>query len=119
MNIEFEDEVAEESNIEENPEVPINKTEVSAKSKIGIETIKDKRHKFHYKFYNNRLYLLGDFSKSPYEIIELNSNSGKKYFLYYQDNFYKLETNRQKPTPLRKVENDSIIKELSIIQKYK
>ncbi len=119
MNIEFEDEVADEGNTEENPNMVINETEAPTESKMEIETIKDKRHKFHYRFYNNRLYLLGDFSKSPYEIIELNSNSGKKYFLYYQDNFYKLETNRQKPTPLRKVENDSIIKELIIIQKYK
>ncbi len=120
MTIGFEEEVADEGNLEENEaDVTIRETAAPAESKMEVETVKDKRHKFHYKFYNNRLYLIGDFSKSPYEIIELNSSSGKKYFLYYQDNYYKLETGRQKPTPLHKIENDSIIKELSIIQKYK
>ncbi len=120
MNIDFDDEVSDENMAEETEAASgIEEVKTVTESKMEVETVKDKRHRFHYKFYNNRLYLLGDFSKSPYEIIELNSGSGKKYFLYYQNNYYQLKTDRQKPTPLNKVENDSIIKELSIIQKYK
>ncbi len=119
LTVGFDNAIEEEGKIEETGLSATNDVKENTKSKMEIETVKTRRHKFHYKFYNNRLYLLGDFSKSPYEIIELNSNSGKKYFLLYQDNYYKLEPNQQKPTRLHKIENDSIIKELKIIKEYK
>ncbi len=88
-------------------------------STVEIATVKDKRNKFHYKFYNNKLYLLGNFKEMPYEIIELNSKRGKRYFLYYNEHFYKLEKNQMKPAPLVEIENDSLINELKIIQMNK
>ncbi len=91
----------------------------SIESTVEIATVKDKRNKFHYKFYNNKLYLLGNFKEMPYEIIELNSKRGKRYFLYYNDHFYKLEKNQMKPAPLVEIENDSLINELKIIQMNK
>lgn len=119
LNDDFDEAVEENTYSEETDANLTNGIKEDTKSKMEVETVKTRRHKFHYKFYNNRLYLLGDFSKSPYEIIELNSNSGKKYFLFYQENYYQLKTDQQKPTKLNKVENDSIIKELNIIQEYK
>lgn len=120
LAVNFE-ETTEESDNSGDADFNVTNNEIKehSKNKMEVETIKDRRHKFHYKFYNNRLYLLGDFSKSPYEIIELNSKSDKKYFLYYQNSYYQLKTDRQKPTALQKIENDSIIEELKIIQKYK
>ncbi|MCG8309599.1 MAG: hypothetical protein MI975_19540 [Cytophagales bacterium] len=85
-------------------------------STVEIATVKDKRNKFHYKFFENKLYLLGSFNEMPYEIIELNSSKGKSYFLYYDDCFYKLNAEQVKPTPLIKIENDSLVHELRIIQ---
>ena len=86
---------------------------------VEVATIKDKKNKFHYKFYENRLYLLGNFDDMPYEIIEINSKSGKKFFLYYKDNFYRLQNDQVKPAPLEKIENDSLVNELKIIQMNK
>jgi hypothetical protein len=85
-------------------------------STVEIATIKDKRNKFHYKFYENKLYLLGNFDEMPYEIIELNSTKGKSYFLYYNDSYFRLLTKQEKATPLIKIENDSLVNELRIIQ---
>lgn len=83
---------------------------------VEIATVKDKRNKFHYKFFENKLYLLGSFDDMPYEILELNTQKGKSYFLYYNDNFYQLNTEQVKPAPLVKIENDSLVNELKIIQ---
>ena len=88
----------------------------SVESTVEIATVKDKRNKFHYKFFENKLYLLGNFNEMPYEIIELNSSKGKSYFLYYNDSFYKLNSEQVKPAPLQKIENDSLVNELKIIQ---
>lgn len=83
---------------------------------IEVSKIKDKRKKFHYKFSDNKLYLIGNFNDIPYEIIELNSTKGKTYFLHYNDSFYRIISEQLKPTPLVKIENDSLINELKIIQ---
>jgi hypothetical protein len=94
----------------------LDKIKENAESTVTVSTVKDKKNKFHYKFFENKLYLLGDFTDMPYEIIELNSAKGKSYFLYYNDSFYKLNTEEVKPTPLVKIENDSLVNELKIIQ---
>jgi hypothetical protein len=86
---------------------------------IEVATVKDKKNKFHYKFYENKLYLLGTFDDMPYEIIEINSKSGKKFYLYYKENFYRLQNDQVKPTPLERIENDSLVNELKIIQMNK
>lgn len=85
-------------------------------SPVEVATLKDKRNKFHYQFFENKLYLLGSFKDTPYEIIELNSSKGRSYFLYYNYDFYKLNSEQAKPTPLIKIENDSLVNELKIIQ---
>jgi hypothetical protein len=102
--------IAEESNYNTIEEIKEN-----IESTVEIETEKSRRYSNHYKFYNNKLYLLGDFKNSPYEIIELNSSKGKDYFLYYEDNFYRLYKDVVKPAPLEKVEDEAILDELKII----
>ncbi len=88
----------------------------NVESAVEVSTVKDKKNKFHYKFFDSKLYLLGSFGDMPYEIIELNSKTGKSYFLYYNDSYYKLDAGQVKPAPLVKIESDSIINELKIIQ---
>ena len=97
----------------------MDRIQENVENKVMVETIEDRKNNFHYKFFDNKLYLLGKFKDIPYEIIELNEKAGKKYFLFYDDNYYRLKTDRVKPTPLVKIENDSIIQELRIIQKNK
>lgn len=94
----------------------LEKVKEDVESAVEVTTIKDKKNKFHYKFFENKLYLLGSFNEMPYEILELNTKSGKSYFLYYNNSFYKLQTDQLKPAPLVKIENDSLVNELKIIQ---
>jgi hypothetical protein len=91
----------------------------SVESKVAIETIRDKKNSFHYRFHDNKLYLIGNFNDEPYKILELNSSAGKKYFLSYEGEYYQLNDQVMKPTPLIKIENDSLLNELKIIQDYK
>ncbi len=113
----FEDEDINSEDISvENPVNNLDNIKDNVESTVEIATVKDRRNKFHYKFYENKLYLLGNFNDMPYEIIELNSKASKKYFLYYNGSFYKLEPGQEKPAPLVKIENDSLVNELKIIQ---
>jgi len=100
----------------ENQVNSIEKVKENVENAVEVATIQDRKNKFHYKFFENKLYLLGNFDEMPYEIIELNSKSGKSYFLFYDDSFYKLKSDQLKPAPLVKIENDSLVNELKIIQ---
>ena len=113
----FDDEAGEIENLVSDGQINnVDNIKENVESTVEIATVKDKRNKFHYKFFENKLYLLGSFNDMPYEIIELNASSGKSYFLYYNDSFYKLEADQAKPAPLVKIENDSLVNELKIIQ---
>lgn len=113
----FDDEYFETKDINsENQINNLDKIKENVESKVEVATVKDKRNKFHYKFFENKLYLLGSFNDMPYEIIELNLSKGKSYFLYYNDSFYKLNSEQVKPAPLQKIENDSLVNELKIIR---
>lgn len=111
-----EDEFSSEEITVENQINNLEKVKENVESTVEIATVKDKKNKFHYKFFENKLYLMGSFDDMPYEIIELNAKNGKSYFLFYKDNFYKLETDQLKPAPLERIENDSLVNELKIIQ---
>ena len=84
-------------------------TEVTA---VEIENEKDHSNSFHYKFYNNKLYLYGDFKNIPYELIELNTVSGKSVYLYYKGNFYYLASNQIEISPLNQIKDQNLIGEL-------
>lgn len=88
-----------------------------AESNVEVETIFDKKKDFHYKFYNKKLFLYGDFEKNPYEIIEYISDNTKLYFLYYESKFYELESDQMKVTQLREINDVDLVKELELIRK--
>lgn len=113
----FDDEYFETKDINSGNQINnLEKIKENIENTVEVATVKDKRNKFHYKFFENKLYLLGSFNDMPYEIIELNLSKGKSYFLYYNDSFYKLNSQQLKPAPLHKVENDSLVNELKIIR---
>lgn len=95
--------------IEEIPSV--NKVE-----KININMVSSRKYDFHYRMEDNRLFLYGEFSESPYEIIEINSPSSKSLYFYYNGSFYQLRKNASEVTPLRSIESTSLIMELEQIK---
>lgn len=88
-----------------------------AENNVEVETIFDKKKDFHYKFYNKKLFLYGDFERNPYEIIEYISDNTKLYFLYYEGKFYELEDSQMKVTPLAEIDDVQLVKELELIRK--
>lgn len=97
----------------------VNQLSENLESKVAVEVVSDRRNRFHYQFYNSKLYLLGDFSEMPYEIIELKGQSGIKYFLYYNGSYYRLNQGVEKPTPLVELDDPALIRELKVIQTNK
>jgi hypothetical protein len=76
---------------------------------VDIEKSKDK---FHYKYYADKLVLVGDFSKGPYELIELNKNQTKNLYLYYDGEFYELHYGTENMDHLMRITQSKLQKEL-------
>lgn len=86
---------------------------------VEVTTMEDKKYDFHYQFYNNKLFLFGEFHKVPYEILELNHLSGKTHYLYYKGTYYMISENVQEVAPLVPIEDEQLIKDLNIIRRNK
>lgn len=95
----------------------ITSSEAATAVEVEVESKEDNNHNFHYKFYNNKLYLYGDFKNIPYELIELNTVSGKSLYLYYKDSFYYLEANQMEISPLNQIKDGNLIEELNGLRK--
>lgn len=80
-------------------------------SSLKVNTEKNK-DKFHYKYFDDKLVLAGDFSKGPYELIELNKNQEKKLYLYYDGSFYELHYGKSNFENLVEINQTRLIKEL-------
>ena len=103
----------EENNLEK---VAPLKNSLNKKISTQIEVKAEvERNEFHYQYFENKLYLHGDFSKEPYELIELNSRGKKDLFLSYRDTIYRIEHNKQALTKMEKVKNNSLIEEIKIL----
>ena len=85
---------------------------------VAIEALADSKYDFHYQFYDNKLYLHGDFQDTPYKIIALNTSEDKKLFLEFDGQYYHVNR-RTEPTPLVAIEDTSLIKDLQQLGKLK
>ncbi|QNL21140.1 hypothetical protein HZR84_04030 [Hyphobacterium sp. CCMP332] len=81
-------------------------------NKVEVEIKTSNDYKFHYQYYNNKLFLYGDFSKSPYELIELNRDDSKKLYMYFSGKYFALETNQMDIAKLSPIRDKIIIKGL-------
>jgi hypothetical protein len=86
---------------------------------LDVATKADEKYNFHYQFTDGKLYIFGEFSQAPYEVLEINKNGKSQYFLYFSGNFYSLKNNQRKPTPLEQITNKNLIKELTITRSSK
>ena len=84
-------------------------------SSVEINTVLHKKYNFHYNFSHGTLTLYGNFEDVPYEILEINSASGKSFYLNYKDSFYNI-VNTNNIIPLQPVTNESLINELKIVK---
>jgi hypothetical protein len=87
------------------------KTPVST-SHIKVDVLPDdKKHSFHYQFSEGKLLLYGAFEKSLYEILEINGET-HSVFMFYKDQYYLLDENQTKTTPLQPIIDRELISKL-------
>lgn len=96
----------------------ITPTREDMNSSVEIRSVIHKKYTFHYSFSGGMLTLYGNFEDIPYEILEINSASGKSFYLKYKDQFYNI-VNTTEITPLNPVTNETLINELKIVKENK
>jgi len=79
-----------------------------------LDALKDKDN-FHYRYFNSKLYLYGDFNEMPYQIIELNDKGKKQLFLSHNEEVYIIKDNTTEISELRKLQDEMLKMEIQLI----
>ncbi len=101
--------------IEEDLEIPkaeIGTPDISENSTMEVEIVKHRRFTFHYQVKGGKLILYGKFNEEPYQIIEINVNKEKQWYLYFKENYYSIDKDMSDITPLVPLTNESLVEEL-------
>ena len=75
--------------------------------------------RFYYRYFNDKLFLYADFGSMPYELLELNTLDDKYLYLFYDEAFYEIKPVHSKITPLIKITDKKVVKELMAIKNSK
>ncbi|MBC7451367.1 MAG: hypothetical protein H7259_07745 [Cytophagales bacterium] len=111
------DEVAGEQNSPDmlNPdfEMPVinDGTSSAGIQNVKVNIVKEKN--LGYRFFNNQLFLHGNFSNSTYELFELNNAPSKQLYLYFENNYYELLQGKTKVTSLNPITNKATLVQLN------
>lgn len=81
---------------------------------IEIKEIKDAN--LGYTYYNNQLYLYGDFGNNPYELVELNNKQKKHLYIAMNDHFYELIQGKSTFTKFVAIKDTALIQQLTILK---
>lgn len=87
----------------------------SDKTEIEFMNAIDNENSYHYRYFNSKLYLYGDFKNMPYQIIELNDRGKKQLFLSHNDEVYIIKDKTTSITELRKLQDDMLKMEIKLI----
>lgn len=85
---------------------------------IDVKTEITKSLDVKYKYYDGKLFLTGDFDRAPYEILEINSASGRRIYVKYLDKYYQVGVTDQL-TALPEVTDTAVIEELKLLRQNK
>lgn len=103
----------------ENFSVPtVNNTDHStlSASVVKVNIVKEKN--LAYRYFNNELYLHGNFSNSTYELFELNNKPSKQLFLYFENNYYELIQGKTKVTNLVPITDKATLLQLAQLREH-
>ena len=92
----------------------------AVKSVKGIDEVKisDKNVKeLSYQYFNNELFLYGDFNARPYELVEYNSNKSPRLFIKFDGAIYELKNNTTKQTPMKEVTDPALLDQIKHVNK--
>ncbi|WKV11749.1 hypothetical protein [Marivirga harenae] len=85
--------------------------------KTEIEFLKavENQDNYHYRYFNSKLYLYGDFKDMPYQIIELNDKGKKQLFLSHNEEVYIIKDKTTEITELRELQDEMLKMEIQLI----
>lgn len=105
-------------NIEKSISLPnseVTKT-IDTKAKLDVSLVED-AGEIGYQYFNNKLFLFGEFSAGKYEVLELNNARKKEMYLYFKNEYYYLNPHTFDKTQLENIKNQEIINQLDLIRK--
>ncbi len=91
----------------------IGETNISTTASIEVGVDDKNKKDFSYKYYNNKLFLYGNFNEQPYNLFEVNSPKSKHLYLYFDGKYYELKANQATVTRLKEVKDPSVLKHLN------
>lgn len=96
----------------------INNTEHSniSSSVVKVSIVKEKN--LAYRYFNNELFLHGNFSNSTYELFELNNKPSKQLFLYFENNYYELIQGKTRVTDLVPITDKATLLQLAQLREH-
>lgn len=99
------------------PDATLSQNTNRNQESLAVQVLQKKGKDFHYQYYNNMLFLYGNFNSKPYEIIEMNTSKAKNLYILYEGSYYGLKSNQIQIAPLEEISNPQVIKDLDSIRK--
>ena len=85
-----------------------------------IEVVKNNsKYTNHYQYFNNKLFLYGDFDKNLYELLEFNSAKGKKLYIFHNNEFSQVQSGTTEITKLSPITDPQLVQDLNNQKKKK
>lgn len=101
------------------PESKLNQFDeanINIDGNIEVNITAAKGNSFQYRYFNNKLYLYGNFNDSPYEILEVMNKKKRMMYLFYKEKVYFLKENTTETADLQELTNQALIEELIYIK---
>ncbi|MEQ8239832.1 MAG: hypothetical protein RIA69_11505 [Cyclobacteriaceae bacterium] len=74
--------------------------------------------KLAYKYFDGKLFLYGDFTKEPYQILEINKKNGREIFMYFKNEYYPIKMVNE-VSELKQLNDPDSKKQLDILRENK
>ena len=85
----------------------------SEKSAMTVETDRNNpQYQFHYQLRDGKLFLYGPFDATNYQVLDLLINDKRSVFLYYKDQYYKIEDGGSSVRSLSPVTDPDLVRKL-------
>lgn len=98
------------------PESGLNSSNIDGRNKTIEVKILEEKDNFNYQYFNNKLFLHGDFNNIQYEVLELNTHNGKQVFLYFNDSYFSIAPNTFDITLLKPLLDPELKKQLDSLR---